>query len=87
MAKDRIPSKNVKIAAFAKEELDLLVERLSNDRPDLNVTDGALMSAIIIGAQAFPNEALAAVLTTYWSRDQEAAAVAAVCDFLQAHAR
>lgn len=86
MAEGRIPGANVKIARFAKEELADLLEILSTEAPDLKLEDGAVMSALILAAVRSPPEAVAAVVSTYWEREKEAAAVYAVCAFLRAHA-
>jgi hypothetical protein len=82
MAESRIPGGNVKLAAFAKGELEALVESLSTSRPDLKVGEGALMSALILGAQRLPIEAIAAVQTTYWDEEEERASLFAVCAFI-----
>lgn len=82
MAEGRIPGANVKIARFAKQELEKLVESLSNEAPDLRVEEGALMGALIHGALRSPPETVAALLSTYWGREAEAAAVAAVVEFI-----
>lgn len=86
MAQPRIPDASVKIAEFAKIELDRLVEAVSTFDPDLKVGDGALMSALILAARRSPIESVSAVLSTYWKREAQAAAVNAVCGFLRAHA-
>ena len=94
MADERIPTRPVRIAAFAKESLDDLVETLSTDRPDLKVQEGAVMGALILAAHRVPLDAVAAVLTTYWVRDKEVeavvkvetAAVEAAFGFLRAYA-
>lgn len=86
MAEGQIPDKSVKIAAFSKSELDELVESLSAAFPQLQVGAMPLLSALIDGARRSPPETLAALLETYWDRHREQRAVAAVCDFLRAHA-
>lgn len=82
MAEGRIPSAPVRIAAFAKGELEELVENVSTERPDLKVGDGSLMSALILAARRLPVEAVAAVQTTYWNQEQERAAYFAACAFI-----
>lgn len=85
MAKGQIPDENVKVAAFAKAELDVLVESLSTQYAALQVTDMALMSALILGATRSPPETLAALLETYWRRHTEQRAIAAATEFIQAY--
>jgi UDP:flavonoid glycosyltransferase YjiC (YdhE family) len=82
MADSRIPDANVKMAAFAKAELQDLVERLSTARPDLKVDKGSLMSALVLAAQRLPIEVIAAAETTYWNEEEERAALFAVCAFI-----
>src|SRR6266571_4506201 len=82
MAESRIPDANVRIAAFAKVELNDLVERVSTHRRDLKVGDRALMSALILAACRLPVEAVAAVLATYWNQEEERAAVLVACEFI-----
>ncbi len=71
MADDRIPTRNVRITLFAKEELDRLVEAISTQYPSLKVKDGALLGALVLAAHHIPHEAVAAILGTYWDRDRE----------------
>lgn len=87
MAESQIPEQNVKIARFAKAELDDLVERLSTEYPEMQVTDYALMSALILAAARSPIEGLAAVLSTYWRRHTEQRAIKLACDFIRTYSR
>jgi hypothetical protein len=82
MARRGLPRDSVKIAAFAKAELDLLVESLSTTPPPIDVGDGDLMGALILAARRSPDEAVKAVVRTYWDRELEAAAVLSVCAFI-----
>jgi hypothetical protein len=66
--------------------LELLVETISTYSPDLKVTDRAVMGALILAARRSPVEAISAVVSTYWSREIELAAVIAVCGWIRAHA-
>jgi hypothetical protein len=85
MAEVRVYDKSVRIADFAKDELDELVERLSTDYPELKVTDVAVLSALVLAAARSPAEAVAAVLGTYWKDAADVVgAVQAVGDFLRA---
>lgn len=69
MAKVRTADKSVKIAAFAKDELDLLVETLSTRYPSLKVRDSAVMSALVLAARKVPIEVVKALVETYWERE------------------
>jgi hypothetical protein len=86
MAEGRISEKSVKIAEFAKVDLEILVETLSSTFRSSRLARSQSW-ALVLAARRSPTETVAAVLHTYWSREREAAAVAAVCGFIQAHGR
>ena len=77
MAKDRIPSDSVKIAAFAKVELDDLLARIAAHAPDMKVDQAPVLSAVVLAACALPVESVAPLLAAYWRQDEEFAAVVA----------
>jgi len=87
MATPQIADQNVKVSAFAKVELDELVEAISTSSPDLKVPDFAVMSALILAARRSPIEGVAAAISTYWGRHIEAAAVESVYAFFAASSR
>jgi hypothetical protein len=88
MAEPRIADQSVRIALFAKDELDTLVEIISTEHPDIKVTDVAVISALVIAARRSPPEAVAAYLSTYWHRGAaEVAAIEVVGRFIQAFGR
>jgi hypothetical protein len=83
MAEPRVPDQSVKIALFAKAEIDELVEIVSTARPDLRVTDGAMMSAVVLAARHLPVEVLVALVSNYWTRAKAIAAAEAIGSFLR----
>lgn len=84
MAEARVYDRSVRIADFAKDELDDLVETLSTDFPEMKVTDVAVLSALVLAAKRSPAESVAAVLSTYWKRAADmATAVDTVGSFIR----
>jgi hypothetical protein len=81
----RVPDSSVKIAVFAKDQLDLLVEEISTSSPALDVSDADMVGALILAARRSPREAIKAGVLTYWDQRVGVAAAIAVCGFIGAY--